>query len=352
MDEPFTGLDPVNLALLREAFLELRDEGRTIVFSTHQMEAAEALCESLAIVDRGRVVAAGTLGEIKRASRRADGPPRRRRARRLPAWLVDAARRPGRPTRRRLRRARAGGADRPVGDRRGGRRARRAGDPLRGRRPVARDHLHRARRAARPTRRHRPSPTTRRQPAACRSSRAPPDGPLGPAPAQRRRSSPGASTATGPASPLFLASTLVLMALALGVALAPIAIRYFDRRRSTRIAVVSQRRRPGARWPSASPTACSTSRPTAPTRRPGRSPSSVERATDAQHGRPAARQRRARRDHARRTGRRRPARRHATGPTARRDSVRSQLVGFAAVAMGILDWTVVAADRLPARPVP
>ena len=69
MDEPFTGLDPVNLALLREAFVELRDEGRTIVFSTHQMEAAEALCESLAIVDRGRVVAGGTLAEVKRTSR-------------------------------------------------------------------------------------------------------------------------------------------------------------------------------------------------------------------------------------------------------------------------------------------
>ncbi len=69
MDEPFTGLDPVNLALLREAFVELRDEGKTIVFSTHQMEAAEALCESLAIVDRGRVVASGTLAELKRTSR-------------------------------------------------------------------------------------------------------------------------------------------------------------------------------------------------------------------------------------------------------------------------------------------
>ena len=69
MDEPFTGLDPVNLALLREAFVELRDEGRTIVFSTHQMEAAEALCESLAIVDRGHVVASGTLAELKQTSR-------------------------------------------------------------------------------------------------------------------------------------------------------------------------------------------------------------------------------------------------------------------------------------------
>jgi ABC-2 type transport system ATP-binding protein len=69
MDEPFTGLDPVNLSLLRDAFVELRDEGRTIVFSTHQMEIAEALCESLVIVDHGRLVAGGTLGELKRGSR-------------------------------------------------------------------------------------------------------------------------------------------------------------------------------------------------------------------------------------------------------------------------------------------
>ena len=106
MDEPFTGLDPVNLALLREAFVELRDEGRTIVFSTHQMEAAEALCESLAIVDRGRVVAAGTLAELKRTSRArtvrlgVEGEI-------LPTWLTSidgvAAVRPG----GRLHRARA-----------------------------------------------------------------------------------------------------------------------------------------------------------------------------------------------------------------------------------------------------
>ena len=69
MDEPFTGLDPVNLSLLRDAFVELRDQGRTIVFSTHQMEVAEALCESLVIVDHGRLVAGGTLAELKRASR-------------------------------------------------------------------------------------------------------------------------------------------------------------------------------------------------------------------------------------------------------------------------------------------
>ncbi len=70
MDEPFTGLDPVNVALLREAFLELRDRGRTVVFSTHQMEVAEALCEAVAIVDRGRVVAGGPLREVRRSTGR------------------------------------------------------------------------------------------------------------------------------------------------------------------------------------------------------------------------------------------------------------------------------------------
>ena len=70
MDEPFTGLDPVNLILLREAFTELRDRGRTLIFSTHQMEAAEALCESVAIVDLGRLVAGGRVRDLKRASGR------------------------------------------------------------------------------------------------------------------------------------------------------------------------------------------------------------------------------------------------------------------------------------------
>jgi ABC-2 type transport system ATP-binding protein len=70
MDEPFTGLDPVNVALLREAFLELRDRGKTLVFSTHQMELVEEMCESVAIVDRGRVVVGGPLGEVRRAAGR------------------------------------------------------------------------------------------------------------------------------------------------------------------------------------------------------------------------------------------------------------------------------------------
>ena len=70
LDEPFTGLDPVNVMLLREAFLELRDRGRTVVFSTHQMEVAEALCESVAIVDRGRMVVGGPVREVRRSTGR------------------------------------------------------------------------------------------------------------------------------------------------------------------------------------------------------------------------------------------------------------------------------------------
>ncbi len=70
MDEPFTGLDPVNIVLLREAILELRDRGKTVILSTHQMETVEAMCESVAIVDHGRTVVAGALRDVKRSTGR------------------------------------------------------------------------------------------------------------------------------------------------------------------------------------------------------------------------------------------------------------------------------------------
>jgi ABC-2 type transport system ATP-binding protein len=70
LDEPFTGLDPVNIVLLREAILELRDRGRTILLSTHQMETVEAMCESVAIVDHGRTMVTGSLAEVKRSTGR------------------------------------------------------------------------------------------------------------------------------------------------------------------------------------------------------------------------------------------------------------------------------------------
>jgi ABC-2 type transport system ATP-binding protein len=70
MDEPFVGLDPVNVALLKSAFLELRDRGKTLIFSTHQLEMAEELCESVAIIDHGRVVTTGLTRDVKRSTGR------------------------------------------------------------------------------------------------------------------------------------------------------------------------------------------------------------------------------------------------------------------------------------------
>jgi ABC-2 type transport system ATP-binding protein len=68
MDEPFVGLDPINVALLKEAFVELRDLGKTLIFSTHQLDQAEELCDSVAIIDHGRVVASGSTRDVKRST--------------------------------------------------------------------------------------------------------------------------------------------------------------------------------------------------------------------------------------------------------------------------------------------
>jgi ABC-2 type transport system ATP-binding protein len=68
MDEPFVGLDPINVSLLKDAFLELRDRGKTLVFSTHQLDQAEELCDSVAIIDHGRLVTSGPTREVKRST--------------------------------------------------------------------------------------------------------------------------------------------------------------------------------------------------------------------------------------------------------------------------------------------
>ena len=67
MDEPFSGLDPVNVNLLKSAVLELKNSGTTIVFSSHRMEHVEELCENLCIMDKGRPVVQGKLKDIKRS---------------------------------------------------------------------------------------------------------------------------------------------------------------------------------------------------------------------------------------------------------------------------------------------
>jgi ABC-2 type transport system ATP-binding protein len=65
LDEPFSGLDPVNLESLKNAILEYRRDGRTVIFSTHMMEHAERLCDSIFMIHSGRKVLDGTLQQIK-----------------------------------------------------------------------------------------------------------------------------------------------------------------------------------------------------------------------------------------------------------------------------------------------
>jgi ABC-2 type transport system ATP-binding protein len=65
LDEPFTGLDPVNVEILRDAVLDLRRAGTTIVFSTHDMSVAERLCDRIFMIFKGRKVLDGTLEEIQ-----------------------------------------------------------------------------------------------------------------------------------------------------------------------------------------------------------------------------------------------------------------------------------------------
>lgn len=66
LDEPFSGLDPVNAQVMKDTVLELARGGATILFSTHIMEQAEKLCDSVCIIARGRKVVDGPLAEVKR----------------------------------------------------------------------------------------------------------------------------------------------------------------------------------------------------------------------------------------------------------------------------------------------
>jgi len=65
LDEPFSGLDPVNQDVLREIIDEMRSAGRTVLFSTHGMHEAEQLCDFIVLIDKGRVVVDGTLEQIR-----------------------------------------------------------------------------------------------------------------------------------------------------------------------------------------------------------------------------------------------------------------------------------------------
>jgi ABC-2 type transport system ATP-binding protein len=67
LDEPFSGLDPVNARVLKNEILRFREEGRTVLFSTHVMEQAEKMCDEIALINRARVILQGTVREIKKS---------------------------------------------------------------------------------------------------------------------------------------------------------------------------------------------------------------------------------------------------------------------------------------------
>ena len=66
LDEPFSGFDPVNAQVIREEILRLRDEGATIILSTHNMESVEELCDNIALINKSKVVITGGVEEIRR----------------------------------------------------------------------------------------------------------------------------------------------------------------------------------------------------------------------------------------------------------------------------------------------
>ena len=66
LDEPFSGFDPVNADLIRKEILRLKDEGATIILSTHDMESVEELCDSIALINNARLVVCGRTEEIRR----------------------------------------------------------------------------------------------------------------------------------------------------------------------------------------------------------------------------------------------------------------------------------------------
>lgn len=65
LDEPFSGLDPINVELVREIILDLKREGRTVIFSTHIMEQAEQICDSILLINKGQKLIDGKVPEVK-----------------------------------------------------------------------------------------------------------------------------------------------------------------------------------------------------------------------------------------------------------------------------------------------
>jgi ABC-2 type transport system ATP-binding protein len=67
LDEPFSGLDPINTNLLKEIILDLKKQGKVIIFSTHLMDFAERMCDHIAMIDEGKIILDGNLEELKKS---------------------------------------------------------------------------------------------------------------------------------------------------------------------------------------------------------------------------------------------------------------------------------------------
>ncbi len=67
LDEPFSGLDPVNVEMLKKAILDFQKQGATIVFSSHRMDHVEELCDNMSILDKGKLIVHGSIRDIKRS---------------------------------------------------------------------------------------------------------------------------------------------------------------------------------------------------------------------------------------------------------------------------------------------
>lgn len=65
LDEPFSGLDPVNTNLLKEIILEMKRNNKVIILSTHLMDFAERMCDHIALIDKGKLIVSGSMGDIK-----------------------------------------------------------------------------------------------------------------------------------------------------------------------------------------------------------------------------------------------------------------------------------------------
>src|SRR5437867_7639852 len=67
LDEPFSGLDPINSQALKDTIVELKRDGKTVIFSTHLMDSAERLCDAVCIIARGEKVLDGEIGAVKQS---------------------------------------------------------------------------------------------------------------------------------------------------------------------------------------------------------------------------------------------------------------------------------------------